>query len=84
MHVGIGHVNLGTQHHGTLFNFTTVHLLEEFQVLLNRTVAVGAIDTRLRRCTLLLGNLLRGLFVDVGFALLDQLDGKLPQLGEVV
>ena len=80
----VGHIQLGTQHHRTLYGFSGVHLFEQSQVLLNGAVAVRTGASWLCWCTLLLGNLLRGLLVDVCQAVLDEPYGKIPQLLEVV
>ena len=63
---------------------TAVHLLEETQALLYRTVAVRAVGTRLGRGALLLGDLLGGLLIDVGTALLDAPYGEVPEVLEIV
>ena len=83
-HVGMGHVDLGSQHEGSRFTFATVHKLKELQVLLNRTVAEGTVGTRTGRRTLLLGNHLGTLLVNVGTSLLDEPYGKIPKLLEIV
>ena len=84
VHVGACHVYLGTQHHLTLLNLASVHLLEQFKALFDWTVTVGAVCAGLCGCTLLLGNLLCALLVDIRLALLDEFDGKIPQLVKVV
>ena len=84
VHVGRCHVNLGAQHHASLLNLAAVHLLEELEALLHGAVAVGALGTRLCGGTLLCGDFLGRLLIDVGLALLDEVHGKVPQLLEVV
>ena len=58
VHVGVGHIQFGTQHHAALNSLGSVHLLKQAQVLLNRTIAERTGSTRLCGGTLLLGNLL--------------------------
>lgn len=84
VHVGVGHVYLGTEHHGSFLYFAAVHLLEQLQVFFDGAVAVGAFHTRLGGGTFLFGYLFGSLFVDVGLAFLDEADGEVPQLLEVV
>ena len=84
VHVGIGHVEFGAQHHRPLYGLGRIHLLEETQVLLDGAVAEGTGPAGLRRRTLLLGNLFGCLLVDIGQALLDEPDGKVPELLEIV
>ena len=83
-HVGMGHIDLGSQHEGSGLAFATVHKLEEFQILLHRTIAEGTVRTRTGGRTLLLGNHLGTLFVDVSTSLLDEPYGKVPELLEIV
>ena len=83
-HVGVSHVDLGTQYHGAWLALTTVHELEQLQVLLNRTVAIRAVGTWACSCTLLLGNHFGALLINVGAALLDEPYGKVPELLEIV
>ena len=84
VHVGVGHVEFGSEHHRSLYGLWCIHLLEQPQIFLHGAVTVGAGDTRGGRCTLLLSDLLSGLLVDVGIALLDHPNGEIPQLLEVV
>ena len=84
VHVGACHVNLGTQHHASRLHIARVHLVEQAQVLFNRTVAIRTVHSRLCRRALLLRDLLRCLFVDVCLALLYEIHGEVPQLLEVV
>ena len=84
MHVGVSHIQLSAQYHRTLYSLGRIHVLEEAQVLLNGAVAEWAGYTGLCGCTLLLGNLLRGLLVNIGQTFLDEPYGKVPQLVKVV
>ena len=76
VHIRACHINLGTQHHTALLNLAICHLHKEVEILLDGAVAIGAIDTCLCRCALLLGNLLRGLLVDICLALLYEAHGE--------
>ena len=84
VHIRISHVYFGTQHHGSVFYFSVSHFLKQSQVFLDRTVTIRTIDTRLGRSSFLLGDNFRTLLVDIGFSFLDQTDGKIPQLLEIV
>ena len=84
VHVRVGHVELGAQHHTALNSLRSVHLVKQFEVLLNWTVAVGRVGSGSSRSALLLCNLLSSLLIDVCVSVLDHPDGKLPQLVEVV
>ena len=84
VHVGVGHVDFGAEHHGAFFYLAAVHPLEQFEVFFDRAVAVGAFRAGLGGGAFLGGNLFRSLFVDVGFAFFNQADGEVPQLLEVV
>ena len=84
MHVGAGHINLGTQHHGAFLKFTTIHLVEKFQILFYRSVPVGTWCSRSGRCTFLGSYLFWCLFIDVCLTFLDELYSEIPQLLEIV
>ena len=58
--------------------------MEETQVLLDGSVAEGRCHTRLGGCTFLLGYLLSGLLVHIGFALFDEADSEVVELLEIV
>ena len=84
VHVGARHINFGTKHHLAFLYLTRVHHFKQTQVLFYRTVTIRTVSDWLGRSALLCGNLLRGLFVNICLALLDQHHGKVPQLLEVV
>ena len=84
VHVGVGHVQFGAQHHRAFFGFPAVHFLEEGQVFLYGAVAEGAGRAGLRRRAFLLGDLLAGLLVHIGLAFFNESYGKVPQLLEIV
>ena len=77
-HVGMRHVDLCPQHECSGFAFATVHELEEFQVLLDRTVAERTVGTWTGGGAFLLGNHLGTLLVDIGTSLLDEPYGEVP------
>src|SRR3989344_4019249 len=84
VHVRRGHVDLGTQYTGTVCELTGAHAGEPVQVLFHRTVAERAVLARFgQRATVFLG-LFRGEVVDVGLAGLDQHDGPVEQLVEIL
>ena len=84
VHVRIGHVDLGTEHHLAILYLATLHSLEETQVLLDWTVAVRRSYTRFGRRTFLFGYLLGGLLVHISLALLDKTDSEIVELLEIV
>ena len=83
-HVRMGHVDLGTQHEGARLTLAAVHILEEFEVLLDGTVAIGTVRTRTGGRTFLPGDHLCTLFIDIGTSLLDEPYGEVPELLEIV
>ena len=83
-HVGVSHVDLGTQNECAWLALTAVHELKQLEVLLNRTIAVWAIGTWASGGTLLLGDNLGALLVDISASLLYEPYGKVPKLLEVV
>ena len=83
-HVGMGHVYLGAQHHASLLYLAVLHGLEEPEVLLDGSVAVGRSDARLGGGALLLGYLFGRLLIDVGLALADETDSEVIELLEIV
>ena len=84
VHVIVGHVELGPQHHRALDGLRRVHFLEQLQVLFHGPVAVGAVGSRRGGGAFLCGNLLRGLLIDVGQTLANEPNGEVPQLLKVV
>ena len=83
-HIGMGHIDLGSQYECSWLALSAVHKLKKFQILLNRTIAERAVRTRAGGCTLLLGNHLGTLFIDVSTSLFDEPYGKVPELLEIV
>ena len=84
VHVRIGHVNLGTEHHLAILYLATLHSLEETQVLLDRTIAERRSYTRFGRRTFLFGYLLGSLLVHISLTLLDKTDSQVIELLEVI
>ena len=83
-HVGVSHVDLCAQHQCTGLALAAVHKLEQLQVLLDRTITERTVCTWTGGRSLLLGNNLRTLFVNIGTALFDKPYGKVPELLKVV
>ena len=83
-HVRVTHVNLCTKHQCTRLTFPAVHILKQLQVLFYGTLSEGTVCTRTGGGTLLLGNHLCTLFVDIGTTFLNKPYGKVPQLLEIV
>ena len=84
VHVARGHVDLGAQHARTVGQVAAPHLLEEILVLLDRTGAIGAILAGLGQTAAIRTDLVGAEVIDVGLALLDQLDRPLVERLEVV
>lgn len=83
-HVGVRHVDFRTQHLRAVGELAALHPLEEVEVLLHRAVAPRRRGARYGDRAAVLANLLLGLVVDVGQPLLDEEDGPLVELVEVV
>ncbi len=84
VHVARRHVDFGAQHARALGKLAGVHAHEEVEILLGRAVAVGRRLAGLGRGTLLRGNLLGALVVDICLALLDEAHGQVKELREIV
>ena len=84
VHVRVGHINLGTEHHLAILYLAALHGFEQAQVFLDRTVAIRRSHTGFGRRTFLLGYLLGRLLIHVGLTLLDETDGEVVELLEVV
>ena len=82
--VGRGHVDLRPEHSGAVRKLARAHALEQVEVLVDRTVAPGAVLARLGEGAAVLADLVGGEVVDVGLAGLDQVDGPVVELVEVV
>ena len=84
VHIRVCHVELGTENHTSFHGIWGIHLTEQTKVLFHGTVTIGRGHTRLCGRSLLLGNLLTCLLVNIRLAVLNHPDGKIPQLLEVV
>ncbi len=84
VHIGRCHVDFGTKHIGAFLKLASIHALEKVEILLYRTITIRTVYTGLCRRTLLTGNLLRCLVVDIGLALFYHAYGQIIQLGEIV
>ena len=82
--VGAGHVQLGPQEVLAFGVFAFAHFLEELEVLLDASVAVGAVLARSGEGSAVFLDLLGSLAVNIGKALLDQVDCNLMELVVVV
>ena len=78
------HVDLRPEGHRPLGMLAVTHLLEEPEILLHGTIPIGAVCPRLGERPLLRCDLLGGLLIDVSQPPLDQVDGKVIELLEVV
>ncbi len=84
MHIRIGHIYLGPEHHRTLLELTVVHTLKQFKVFLYRTIAVRAVLTGFGRRTLLRGNLFARLLIHISLSFTDHPFGKVEKLREII
>ncbi|EFQ62581.1 hypothetical protein PFWH6_3658 [Pseudomonas fluorescens WH6] len=84
VHVRRGHVDLGAQHAGAVRELTGAHAGEPIEVLLHRAVTERAVLARFGEGATVFLGLFGAQVVDVGLAGLDQLDGPVVQLVEVL
>ena len=82
--VGRGHVDLCPEHSGAVRKLPRAHALEQVEVLIDRTVAPGAVLARLCEGAAVLPDLVGGEVIDVGLTGLDQVYGPVVELVEVV
>ena len=78
------HVDLRAQHALAFLEVAALHAFEQAQVLLDRAVAVRAVPAGLGERAAMLADLLRRQMIDVREPFLDELDGVLVDLREVV
>ena len=83
-HVRRSHVDLSPQHMSAFGEDAFFHLLKQLQVLLHASVAIRAVYARLGGGALLTRNFGRGLAVDIGLSLSDQLQGPLIELAKII
>src|SRR4029077_7829111 len=76
--------DLCPEHFGAVRKLPRAHALEQVEVLIDRTVAPGAVLARLCEGAAVLPDLVGGQVVDVGLAGLDQVYGPVVELVEVV
>ena len=84
VHVRGGHVDLGAQGVAAVRELAVLHPLKQVEVFLHRAVSPRAFLARLGQGAAVLAHLVGGQVVDIGFAVLNQLDGVLVALVEVV
>ena len=78
------HIDLGTQNFGTVFKFPGAHTGKQIKVFFNGTVAVGTLFSGSRQCAAVFAHLGIGKFADIRLAELDQLNGILIKLLEII
>ena len=78
------HVDLRAQHVRAVRELVGAHPREQIEVLLDRSIAIRAVLPRLGQRAAVRADLVGAQAVDVGLALLDQLDGELIEPLEVV
>ena len=84
VHVIVGHVEFGAQHHAAFHRFRRIHLVKQSQVFFYRAIAIGALCARCRGGSFLLGNGFAALLVDISQPLLNKPNGKVPKFFEIV
>ena len=82
--VGRGHVDLGPQHPRAVLELARAHAREQVEVLVDGPVPVRRVRARRRQRAARLAGLVGGLVVDERVPRLDQVDGPLVELLEVV
>ena len=82
--VGRRHVDAGPQHARAVGELAGAHAREQVEVLVDRTVAPGALTAGLGKGAAVLAYLVGGEVVDISLAALDELDRPAVQLLEIV
>ena len=82
--VGRGHVDFGAEHAAAVGEFALLHADEEVEIFFDGAVAKGAVFAGLGEGAAVLADLVGGEVVDIGLAILDELQGPLVELAEVV
>ena len=82
--VGRGHVDLGTQHSGTVGQLAVAHLAKAGQVLRGRAAAKRAVDPGLAKVAPVVAHLISRLFVHIGATGFDQMLGGAVHEVEIV
>ena len=85
-HVEVGrrHVDLGAQGACAVGEFAGLHAREEVEIFLDGAIAIGAVLAGFGEGAAVLADLVGGEVADVGLAGLDELDGPIVELVEVV
>src|SRR5690606_38828782 len=80
----VRHINLCSQHAGALLEIAFAHPVEECPVLSRSSLTVRAINAQPMIVSAVLSDFFGALTVDVGQASIDQFEGELVKLLEVV
>ena len=85
-HLDVGriHVDLRAQHVFAVGVLVVFHRFEQLQIFLDAAVAVGALATGFGQRAAVGADVVGALAVDIGLALLDQIDREVVQLAEVI
>ena len=81
---GGGHVDFGAQGAGGVGEFAGFHAGEQVQIFFDGAVAIGALLTGFGKRAALFADFVGREIADVGFAGLDQLDGPIVELIEII
>ena len=84
VHVRRCHIDFRPQQVLPIGEFARVHACKQVEVFLDAAVTVWAVFAWLGQRATVLANLLRAQAVDVGHALLDELDGRLVEAVEII
>ena len=84
VHVGRGHVDLGAQHARAVGKLALRHAGEQVEIFFHRAIAIRAFAAGLGQRAAVFADFVGGQVVNVGLAVLDQLDRPLVELVEVV
>ena len=84
VHIGRCHVDFGAEGHGAFVELAAVHAQEEVSTLRRGTVAEGAFAAGYSGRSLLLGDGLGRLFIHISMTVIDEPEGKLKELTEIV
>ena len=83
-HVGGAHVDLGAQHAGAVRELAVLHALEQIEVLLDGTIAIGAVHAGRGERAAVYTHFLSRLIVHIGHAAADHVAGDFVQAGEEI
>src|SRR5260370_6322429 len=82
--VGRGHVDLRPQRARAIGKFAGAHALKQIQILFDRAISIRAVLAGLGESAAMLAYFLSHQIVNVGLAILDQFDGPLVKLVEII